>query len=231
MGSLIGISSWRNEANEVVHLPHHGTNASYVRAVERAGALPVVIPQVELSAIDALLDRLDGVVLVGGADVDPSHYGQVPGPETAPAPPERDAFDLALARRCVERDHPLLAICRGVQVLNVALGGTLVQHITGHMVLERAGDTVHDVVLEPGSRCAAVMGAERVGTNSLHHQCIDQPGHGVKVTGRALDGTIEAIEIDGAPRVLGVQWHPELLRHRGDHLALFSALAEVVTLR
>lgn len=206
---------------EVNHLMTH---ASYARAVEKAGGLPVVIPELDPDAVDGLLDHIHGIVLVGGPDLDPAYYGEDRWLTTDVASPERDVFDLALAQRCVERDHPLLAVCRGVQVLNVALGGSLHQHQPVHMQRERWNDDVHDVELEPGSRCAATVESLHIGTNSLHHQTIDRLGSGVLAVAHAADGTVEAIEVDGAPRVLGVQWHPELLRHRVEHLALFANL-------
>jgi gamma-glutamyl-gamma-aminobutyrate hydrolase PuuD len=222
---LIGVSSWRGLAvTDDLEVNHVLTHASYVRAVEKAGGLPVVIPELEPEQVDALLDRLDGVVLVGGPDVDPSHYGEDRLGTTIPAEPSRDAFDLALARRCVERDHPLLAICRGIQILNVALGGSLVQHVPEHMALDRWNEDRHPVDLAPDSAIASIVGACRIGTNSLHHQTLDRLGSAVQVVGTADDGTPEAIQIDGAPHVIGVQWHPELLRHRPEHLALFSSL-------
>jgi putative glutamine amidotransferase len=225
-GPLIGISSWRgtlpgNNGQEVAHVFAQPT---YVRAVEKAGGIPVLIPELEPDAVDSFLDRLDGVVLVGGPDVDPAHYRAAKLETTVTALPGRDAFDLELARRCVARDHPLLAVCRGVQVLNVALGGSLHQHLPHHMVGDRWNDDVHDVDIEPGSRCAEILGVTRLKTNSLHHQAIDRLGDGVRVVARADDGTVEAIEVDGAPAVMGVQWHPELLRHRDEHLSLFLDL-------
>lgn len=231
---LVGISSWREVVGE--RGPDGGvesalTHITYVKAVAKAGGVPVVLPQLEPSDVDAVLDGLGAVVLVGGPDVSPSSYGAVLDPRTVPATAERDAYDVALARRCVERDHPLLAVCRGVQVLNVASGGTLLQHVDGHMVRERYNETVHEVRLEAGSTVAKVMGAERIEVNSLHHQALDRLGEGVRAVGWSggASGTVlvEAIEIDGAPRVLGVQWHPELLRHRPDHLALFEHLVEL----
>lgn len=226
MPPLIGISGYRTDIEtDDLQVPHMATQVAYVRAVLKAGGTPVVIPELEPDAVDALLDRLDGIVIVGGPDVGPSSYGHDAGPHTEMAPPERDAFDLTLARRCVERDHPLLAICRGNQILNVALGGTLQQHIDEHMVMASYNQTVHDVTIEPGSRLAAVLG-ECIGTNSLHHQAIDRTGEGVRIVARAPDGTIEAIEVDGAPRTAGIQWHPELLRHRAEHLALFATLVD-----
>jgi putative glutamine amidotransferase len=208
---LIGISSWRGPAvDDGLEVPSLISHASYARALEKAGALTVVLPELAPDDAEALLDRIDGVVIVGGPDVGDDE--------------QRDAFDLALARHCVERDFPLLAICRGIQVLNVALGGTLVQHIDDHMVRDKWNETVHYVDIEPGTRLAATVGTTRLAVNSLHHQAVDRFGDNVRAIAHAEDGTVEAIEVAGAANVSGIQWHAELLRHRPDHLALFEAL-------
>ena len=207
-------------------VPHLLTHASYARAVEKAGGLAVVLPELAPDDVASLVARVDGVVLVGGPDVDPARYGEPVASTTDVAPPGRDAFDIELARRCVEDDVPLLAICRGVQVLNVALGGTLTQHVPEHMVREHWNEDVHDVELAPSAALVTVVGRGRVGTNSLHHQTLDRLGDNVRAVAHAGDGTVEAIEVTGATNVLGVQWHPELLRHRPEHLALFAQLIE-----
>jgi putative glutamine amidotransferase len=201
------------------------THASYLKAVAKAGAVPVVIPQLDPDRVGETLERLDGVVIVGGPDVEPGRYGADREPLTMPATPERDDFDVVLARSCVETATPLLAVCRGVQVLNVALGGSLVQHVEEHMRIDLYNETVHDVVLEPSSAVARIVGCERLPVNSLHHQALDRLGQGVCAVGHADDGTIEAIEVDGVPSVVGVQWHPELIRHRAEQLALFRWVA------
>jgi putative glutamine amidotransferase len=225
MRPLIGISSWRGPAVDAgLEVPSLISHASYARAVEKAGGLTVVITELAPDDADGLLDRLDGVVLVGGPDVHPSRYGEPPAPETEPADEGRDAFDIALAQRCVARNQPLLAICRGVQVLNVALGGSLQQHIDDHMVRDKWNETVHRVKVEPDSALAGILGTTDVDVNSLHHQAIDRLGDGVRAVAYADDGTTEAIEVDRAPNVIGVQWHAELLRHRPEQLALFQHL-------
>jgi putative glutamine amidotransferase len=185
--------------------------------VQRAGALAVLLPPDEAvaEAPDLLLDRVDALLLAGGTDVDPGSYGAAPHPETGPTRPERDRFELALARRALERDLPLLGICRGMQVLNVARGGTLHQHLpdlVGHEDHRRVrgafGD--HDVRLEAGSLAARAAGEARHPTKSHHHQGVDRLGQGLRVTGWAVgDALPEAIEDPAAGFVLGVQWHPE----------------------
>jgi len=192
---------------------------SYVQAVQRAGGLALLLapdPQVTAEP-DELLDRLDGLMLAGGVDVDPATYGQEPHPAASGWVPERDAFELALAARALERDVPLLGICRGMQVLNVALNGTLHQHlpdVLAHDDHRRNAGTFagneHDVALVAGSLAERAAGEARHTTKSHHHQGIDRLGDGLVVTGRAAqDGTAEAVEDPGKRFVLGVQWHPE----------------------
>jgi putative glutamine amidotransferase len=201
----------------------------YLEAVRMAGALPVILAPVRTSAVDALLDRLDALCLSGGPDLAPAHYGAGEHPELGPTEPELDRFELALARRAVARKVPVLAICRGMQVLNVARGGTLHQHLPdlGLDVEHRRhvpGETArHDVELVRGSRLAELAGAARIEVNSFHHQGLADLGHGVRVTGRSRDGMVEAVEV-GAGFAVGVQWHAELLVDRPEGLALFQAL-------
>jgi putative glutamine amidotransferase len=227
---LVGITAHRvlvGDEGVDVKTAHEAVSTPYVRAVAKAGAVPVLLPVVDPDdpeGLDELLDRFDGIVITGGVDVDPAAYGAPTEAGCGPTQPARDRIDLAVARSCVARDQPTLAICRGIQVLNVALGGTLTQHIDDHMVIERYSERVHDVEVERSSRLAKVLGSTTYWTNSLHHQCIALPGDGARVVARTGDGTIEAIEVEHAPNVLGVQWHPELLRHDRGHLALFRSL-------
>ena len=190
---------------------------SYVAAVQRAGGLALLLPPdpVAAEAPDEILERLDGLVVAGGRDVDPRRYGAEPHPQTDPPATERDAFELALSARAIERDLPFLGICRGMQVLNVARGGTLVQHlpeVVGHethrATLGVFGD--HDVTLADDSLAARAAGEARHATKSHHHQGVDALGAGLVVSGwSALDELPEAIELPGARYALGVQWHPE----------------------
>jgi len=214
-----------------VGLLHYVASAPYVKAVRKAGGLPVLLPVVDTDDAAAMLELVDALVITGGCDVDPTNYGAAPEPLLGPTDLVRDAADLAITRAAVEANVPTLATCRGIQVLNVAMGGTLVQHVDDHMRTDLYNQDVHSVSIDPGSRLAKVIGTQVVGVNSLHHQVIDRLGDGVRAVGRNHEGQVEAIEIDQAPAVLGVQWHPELLRHREDHFVLFDDLVQQVLAR
>ena len=225
-GTVVGIVAHVDPVtgDEGVAMDHFMATVGYVKAVHKAGATPVILPVVDATDVHGLLDAVDAVVITGGRDVDPSTYGHDLDARCGPIDPRRDASDLAIARAVVARDLPTLAVCRGIQVLNVALGGTLDQHVDEHMQLERYNVDAHVVTIEPTSRLAAVVGTTTLGVNTLHHQVIGTLGAGIRVVARNEDGHVEGIEVDGAPNVLGVQWHPELLRHRSEHLALFAQL-------
>jgi putative glutamine amidotransferase len=210
---------------------HYVVSAPYVKAVRKAGALPVLLPVVDPSDAAAMLETVDALIVTGGGDVDPTNYGAAPEPMLGPTDLVRDAADLAITRAAVESNVPTLATCRGIQVLNVAMGGTLMQHIDEHMRTDMYNEDVHAVDIDPASRLATILGTEALGVNSMHHQVIDRLGPGVRAVAHNHDGHIEAIEIDTSPAVLGVQWHPEMLRHRGDHLALFEDLVRQVLTR
>lgn len=227
-GPVIGIVAHQALVEEVdTRVLHHVTNSAYVKAVRKAGGTPVLLPLIGAHDVEAFLDAVDGVLLTGGDDVDPASYGHERAPETVKTDPARDELELALARAVVVRDHPALAICRGCQVLNVALGGTLTQHVDGHFELDRYNQTVHVVKLVDGTSLERWLpGAQGdvLEVNSLHHQSVASLGDRARVAATGEDGMVEAIEVEGAPNVVGVQWHPELLRHRPDHLGLFSEL-------
>ncbi|HET9154351.1 MAG TPA: gamma-glutamyl-gamma-aminobutyrate hydrolase family protein [Solirubrobacterales bacterium] len=190
---------------------------SYVRCVQKAGGIGIVLPPDESAVVDPdlILDRIDALLLAGGADIDPAAYGAEPHAETKGTWPDRDRFELALARRALERDMPVLGICRGMQLLNVALGGTLVQHLpeaVGSEAHRTAGGTFakHHIRLEPESLACSAAGVEAFVVWSHHHQGIDRLGEGLRVTGwSAEDDLPEAIELPGKRFALGVIWHPE----------------------
>jgi putative glutamine amidotransferase len=191
--------------------------ADYVWAIQRAGGLVVMIPPDEALVDDPsqMLDQLDGLVLAGGCDIDPAFYGAEAHPATNGTVPGRDRAELSLTRGAIDRDMPVLGICRGMQLINVTLGGSLAQHVpdeVGHEGHRRdLGSFVdHDVHLKPGSLAASAAGEERHGIKSHHHQAIDALGDGLVITGHsALDELPEAVELPAGRFVLGVQWHPE----------------------
>jgi putative glutamine amidotransferase len=192
---------------------------SYVEAVQHAGGLVVMLPPDEhlLDDPGEALDLLDGLMLAGGADIDPSSYGEQPHPQTLDTVPERDRFEIALVRAAIERDLPVLGICRGMQLINVAYGGTLLQHLPerfGHHEHLRVPGTFdgadHDVELVDGSLAANAARETHHATKSHHHQGVDRLGEGLRISGSsAMDGLPEAIEMPSRRFVLGVQWHPE----------------------
>ena len=187
--------------------------AGYLGAVQRAGGLAVLLPPDPEATRDPdpVLDLLDGLILAGGVDVDPATYGASALPTTDPPNTERDAFELALARRALERDLPLLGICRGMQVMNVAAGGTLHQHVDNPIHRRTLGQFVdHEVRLEDGSLAARAAGEAVHPSKSHHHQAVDALGEGFVVTGRSPEDDLpEAIEDPERRYALGVQWHPE----------------------
>jgi putative glutamine amidotransferase len=194
---------------EVAFIQH-----SYVGAVGRAGGLVIVLPPTDdTAALNELLNRIDALILAGGADIDAATYGAEPDPHTTGTWPERDRFEVAMARRALERGMPVLGVCRGLQLLNVARGGTLLQHlpdVLDHRVKPGVFGE-HEVRLAPGSLAARAAGAERTTVKSHHHQAVDRLGEGLVATGWSEPGdVIEAIELPDHPSyVLGVLWHPE----------------------
>ena len=180
------------------------------------------VRSVGLEPVEPGAEEYDAVILAGGNDIDPAHYGQAPDPQLGELDPTRDVYELDIAWAALERDMPILAICRGMQLLNVACGGTLKQHIDGHR------NVFHSVTVEPGSRLARVTGETEFEVNSRHHQVLDELGDGIVVTARSGD-VIEAAEMPGKRFVLAVQWHPEdLVGTHPPHHALFAALADTL---
>ncbi|MFE2751829.1 gamma-glutamyl-gamma-aminobutyrate hydrolase family protein [Actinosynnema sp. NPDC059335] len=204
---LIGVSTYLERVRfGVWDVEAAVLHRDYLDSVVRAGGNPVLLPPVGSWDADSV-GFLDGLVLAGGADVDPALYGRPRDPRTGPARPERDAVELGLARAALKLDLPLLAVCRGMQVLNVALGGTLVQHVDGHnpapAVFQHTG-----IAVAPGSVLAGIVGLATT-VFCHHHQALDVLGDGLRVVAGAPDGTPEAVELPGSRFVLGVQSHPE----------------------
>jgi putative glutamine amidotransferase len=206
----------------------------YVDAVLGAGGLPLILPTMAPDDAEEVLAGLDGLLLTGGGDVAPWCYGQPAAPEVYDVDPARDAWEMALARAAVA--IPILGVCRGEQLLNVAAGGSLIQHLPdvtteSHRLRDRDQEPVHDVDIEPGSQLAAITGRGRLGVNSIHHQAVDRIGEGFQAVAWAPDGIVEAIErTDGAP-VVAIQWHPESLTYLAPHNQLFLWLTQTAARR
>ena len=217
---MIGICAALERARwSVWDLPAALLPYNYVQAVHRAGGLALLLPVDSAAVADPrqTLDLLDGLVLAGGADIDPASYGETTHAETVDTVPERDAFEIALTRAAIERDLPVLGICRGMQLINVALGGALRQHLPDHSgheehrrVIGSFDGSEHDVRLVAGSLAARAAGELEHCTKSHHHQGVERLGEGLLVSGVFVrDELPEAIELPGRRFVLGVQWHPE----------------------
>ncbi len=242
MPAIIGVTAGDAlrdfSAEGVPDRPHAALKQDYLDAVAGAGGIPVVIAPDATPAADLVMSRLDGLMLVGGADVDPMNYGEPPWNDTVSPGPERDALELALLDSALERGLPVLAICRGHQVLNVARGGTLWQdlptqqpHVMPHRQAGEPHAIGHEVRVAPASLLHQIVGSERLGANSFHHQAVRELGRGLQPTAWSADGLVEALEDPTHPFVLGVQWHPEEMLHHAPHRALFHAFVQAAVER
>ena len=204
--------------------------APYCRALLAAGALPVVIPTSDARSVLAdYLDRLDGFVFTGGLDLPPHAYGQAKLPQTQECDPKRFACDRLLAELVLEREIPVLAICMGVQLINVIYGGTLIQHIESdvrHEAKDRGNDRRHSIVIEEENLLRHIVGATEIEVNSAHHQAVEKLAPGLRVLARAPDGIVEAVQMTDREFFLGVQWHPERIVDRPEQLRLFEAFVD-----
>ena len=213
-------------------------NEAYTNALTAAGLIPIILPPMEASLASAALDDVAGLVLTGGEDMDPRLFGEEPHPAAGEAHAARDAYELALARTAAGHRIPTLAICRGMQVLNVALGGTLIQDIPSqspsaieHNATDKRGERVHRVDIDPTSKLTRAIGSTLIFTNSSHHQSVRELGEDLRASGRSEDGIIEGVESnDPAWWMLGVQWHPEELTGTAEDWdrRLFGAFADAV---
>ena len=238
MPPLIGVTTSEVRRGELATLRRHGEppqhemalGLTYMRAIELAGGVPVVLPPL-VNGMGTLLTRLDGICLSGGPDLDPAAYGARAHEQLGPTEPELDRFELELARAADAAGVPLLGICRGAQALNVARGGTLHQHVEDHRQTELATQPVHAVRIAPRSRLSRVLKTRATQVNSFHHQAVAELGEGLEATAWAPDGTIEAIEDRRHPFLLAVQWHAETLVEAPAQLAMFRALVHAASAR
>ena len=234
---LIAVTTSEVREGKSVTLTRHGEppdhemalGLKYLQAVETAGGIPVVVPPLHDPAVGPLLDRCSGLLLSGGPDLHPDAYGRDAHAETGPTEPALDGFELALAREADARGMPILAICRGLQLLNVVRGGTLHQHLPDvvgdriqHRQEEPGSRTTHWVSVAPGSRLAAILGRQRAKVNSFHHQAACDLGSGLEATAWASDGVVEGLEATDRDFVVAVQWHAECLVGRPAQATLFG---------
>jgi putative glutamine amidotransferase len=233
--ALIGVTTSvtdRTKPHERAYL-----NSAYLAAVQQAGGVPVMLPpQLDERARQELYRRLDGVLLTGGGDVDPARFNEPPHPTVSEVSTARDCLEIELVEHALDRRLPMLAICRGIQVLSVALGGRLYQDVASdpgtrveHSQQAPRHEPTHDVKIDPGSRLGRVLGATELRVNSFHHQAIKDLGRGLRAVAFAVeDGLIEGVELDDPGHfVLGVQWHPEEMAGHHEHARrLFRALIE-----
>src|SRR3954447_21431316 len=238
---LIGVSTSEVRLSDQVRLTPHGEpprremalGLTYLRAIERAGGIPVVIPPLPIDAIPPLLAHLSGVLLSGGPDIHPDAYGESPHPEIGPTWRDLDATELALARQSIANGVPMLAISRGAQALNSARGGTLFQHLPErfgraiqHRQLADGPASTHPVEVADDSALARALGCSELDVNSYHHQSTSGLGRGVRAVAWAPDGVVEAIEVPRGPFTVGVQWHAESMTESAPHARLFRAFVD-----
>ena len=208
----------------------------YARAVQRAGGMPVVLPPLAPQEVPELVGRLEGLCLSGGPDLDPTAYDARAHAELGPIEPDLDRWEIALIQQAEAAGLPILGICRGCQVLNIARGGTLHQHLPdvtdgeiAHRQEVSGSQPTHTADIAPGSLLAAIVGATSAEVNSFHHQAADRIGSGLRPVAWSPDGVIEGLEDPERPFVLGVQWHAETLFDRPEHARLFEALIEAAS--
>lgn len=213
---------------------------NYIRSLIECGAVPLMLPTaLDLQSMREMYEQADGVLFAGGSDIDPAYFNEAPHAETYGIDAERDRAEVALTQWAMQDDKPAFSICRGIQVVNVALGGSLIQDIPtqwhsavtlehrGHKVGAARDQVLHEICVEPNCKLAAIIGAGDVGTNSFHHQAVGRVADGLVVTSRAADGIIESVEAPNKRWFIGVQWHPEeMTESRPDMMALFHSFVD-----
>lgn len=229
---IIGINAQVLEREQPGKL-HIDVRTTYIDAVREAGGVPIVLPAIEdADLVSEHVDACDGFIFTGGDDLDPALFGQAKeeSAKMIPLLKRREVYDLALVRQVIDAKKPFLAICLGCQEVNVALGGTLIQDINTRMktdVEHHRAYSRHDVEIEPGSVIASITGDGKILANTSHHQAVDKPGDGIKITSRCpSDNIIESFELEDYPFGVAVQWHPEVIYEEPAHLALFQGLVK-----
>lgn len=234
MTPVIGISCSTITSGDETGARRFSLPAYYVQCVVDAGGLPLLLPSLPPDTAAAYLARIDGLLLSGGVDIDPIHYGQEPAPKLGLVDPVRDEFEMALMKGARDAGMPVLAICRGIQLMNVAFGGTLIQDIPSSVKVpsKHDQDTLqpdalgHSVDIESGTRLHEIAGVERTRVNTFHHQAVDRVAEGFVVSARSLDGVIEGLEDPSHPYCIGVQWHPERRSEDAMTRRLFRSVVE-----
>lgn len=226
MRPLIGITMSFDYDNKTAKL-----REKYITAVERAGGIPVAVPPLQdKGVLNTIVQKLDGIILSGGPDIDPSCYNQLPHPRLGNICPRRDQSEIYIAAEFMKRSKPILGICRGIQVINVAMGGTLCQDIPScikgsiqHMQVAPRWHKSHEIeIIDMDSLLYKIIGKRRIKVNSFHHQSVDRPAPGLKITATAPDGVVEAVESKAGNFCIGIQWHPEDLTDDMEHMRLFE---------
>src|SRR3990170_4389371 len=231
MKPIIGINcDYKDEGKQ----PYSFTNREYSKAIIAAGGIPFLLPIIkDKNDVKLLLKKIDGLLLTGGNDVPPRRYGEERHERTVCVHPDKDISDITLVGTAIQMKKPILAICYGTQLVNVALGGSLIQDISSEVktpIIHKDSKNeryTHAVTIEKNSLLYQIIGADRIEANSTHHQAIKRLGNGLKDTAHTEDGIIEAVEWKGYPFLMGVQWHPERMADSLRHLALFKGLMKV----
>jgi putative glutamine amidotransferase len=228
---IIGITCDYDYSNNKIQLAD-----GYYRAISQAGGLPFLIAYTELDDIEGILDTVDGILFTGGGDVDPVYFGEMPHPQLGSINPIRDEIEIKLCRKAMDRDMPILGICRGIQVINVAMGGTLYQDLESQwdkrQLLKHSQGApgwygTHGVTFEEGSKIQKIMGKKSLTINSFHHQAVCKAAPGFHISGWSQDGVVEALESVQHRFAIGVQWHPERMWERDERMLLpFIALVQ-----
>jgi putative glutamine amidotransferase len=235
---IIGLTPDREDAGAFGYskFPFYALRENYATSIARAGGLPFALP-LEIDLVPEILSRIDGLVLTGGAfDVDPALFGEAARHETVTVKPERTGFEMAITKAALDADLPVLGICGGEQLLNVALGGTLIQHIPdsienplAHEQPNPRDEPGHEIAIVPGTKLHGIVGVDTMAVNSAHHQAVREAGPGLTVNATAPDGVIEGIEDRSRRFCIGVEWHPEFELSEGDSRILRALIAAAGT--